>query len=144
MAIGVLRMIDASTTNDNVIGVILLRTIPLYGNDVMTLAVEAECMRFVALNSVQKLITIIWTGSTVPKTGFAYKLKVSKRRINHHSSDHQKKNIFKYFLSCLSFGLLAPFLLFEKKARVLQAVSSSDHFKWVFVIKIWFYFRGKP
>jgi hypothetical protein len=75
MAIGVLKMIDEEN-EDIVIGMILLQKIPLYKMDCLKMSVEADCKRFVALATVQNLITNIWNGTINSKTGWKYKLDV--------------------------------------------------------------------
>jgi hypothetical protein len=75
MAIGVLNLFD-STTDDLINGVILLRKIPFFNLDCLQMAVEADCQRFVALSSVQNLLTDIWFGKVTSKTGLKASLKV--------------------------------------------------------------------
>jgi hypothetical protein len=75
MAIGVLNLFDA-TTDDLINGVILLRKIPLYNLDCLQMAVEADCQKFVALTSVQNLLTGIWYGKVSSKSGVKATLKV--------------------------------------------------------------------
>lgn len=75
MAIGVLNIFDA-TTDDLINGVILLRKIPFYNLDCLQMAVEAHCQKFVALSSVQNLLTDIWYGKLTQKSGIKASIKV--------------------------------------------------------------------
>lgn len=75
MAIGVLNIFD-STTDDLINGVILLRKIPFYNLDCLQMAVEAECQKFVALSSVQNLLTDIWYGKITSNPGIKASIKV--------------------------------------------------------------------
>ena len=76
MAIGVLNIFD-STTDDLINGVILLRKIPFFNLDCLQMAVEADCQKFVALSSVQNLLTDIWYGKVTSKSGAKASLKVT-------------------------------------------------------------------
>lgn len=98
MAIGVLNIFDKST-DDIINGVILLRKIPFYNMDCLQMAVEGDCQKFVALSSVQNLLTDIWFGKV-------------------HYTPGVRGRIW-FFLSCMTMGLLAPFCVFghvEKQA----------------------------
>ncbi len=75
MSVGVLNIFD-STTDDIINGVILLRKIPFYNLDCLQMAVEADCQKFVALSSVQNLLTDIWYGKIASKSGFKAGFKV--------------------------------------------------------------------
>jgi hypothetical protein len=101
MSIGVLNIFD-STTDDLINGVILLRKIPFYNLDCLQMAVEANCEKFVALSSVQNLLTDIWNGKVVYKAGI--------------------KAGIKFFISCLSLGFLAPFLVFDRREKLTNLV----------------------
>lgn len=76
MAIGVLNIFDNST-DDLINGVILLRKIPFYNLDCLQMAVEADCQKFVALSSVQNLLTDIWYGKVVSVSGAKGTIKVN-------------------------------------------------------------------
>lgn len=102
MAIGVLNIFDA-TTDDLINGVILLRKIPFYNLDCLQMAVIADCKKFVSLSSVQNLLTDIWHGKIIANAGF--------------------KAGFKFMLSCLSFGFLAPYLIFDRREKYSSLVS---------------------
>ena len=75
MSIGVLNIFD-STTDDLINGVILLRKIPFYNLDCLQMAVESDCQKFVALSSVQNLLTGIWYGKIVSKSGVKAGIRV--------------------------------------------------------------------
>lgn len=75
MAIGVLNIFDKST-DDIINGVILLRKIPFYNLDCLQMAVEGDCQQFVALSSVQNLLTDIWYGKIQIKSGLRAKILV--------------------------------------------------------------------
>lgn len=77
MAVGVLNIFDNST-DDLINGVILLRKIPFYNLDCLQMAVEANCQKFVALSSVQNLLTDIWYGKIVSVSGAKATIKVSR------------------------------------------------------------------
>jgi hypothetical protein len=100
MSCEVLQLMDQGQ-DDILNGIVLLQKVPYYNMDCLQLAVEAGCLRFISLGSVQNLITDIWNGKIEPKNG----LKAS----------------LKFALSCLSFGLLSPFLLFNSKTRLTKA-----------------------
>jgi len=78
MSVGVLNIFD-STTDDIINGVILLRKIPFYNLDCLQMAVEADCQKFVALSSVQNLLTDIWYGKIASKSGFKAGFKVQMK-----------------------------------------------------------------
>ena len=101
MSIGVLNIFD-STTDDLINGVILLRKIPFYNLDCLQMAVEANCEKFVALSSVQNLLTDIWHGKVVYKAGI--------------------KASIKFAISCCSLGFLAPFLVFDRREKLTNLV----------------------
>ena len=103
MSIGVLNIFD-STTDDLINGVILLRKIPFYNLDCLQMAVEANCEKFVALSSVQNLLTDIWYGKVVYKAGI--------------------KAGIKFLISCLSLGFLAPFLVFDRREKLTNLVNT--------------------
>lgn len=75
MACGVLEIFD-STSDDIVNGVILLQKIPYYSLDCLQMAVEAKCLKFIALSSVQNLLTDIWNGRIEIKSGLKGSIKV--------------------------------------------------------------------
>ena len=102
MSIGVLNIFD-STTDDLINGVILLRKIPFYNLDCLQMAVEANCEKFVALSSVQNLLTDIWYGKVVYKAGI--------------------KAGIKFAFSCMSMGFLAPFLVFDRREKLTNLVN---------------------
>jgi hypothetical protein len=101
MAIGVMNIFD-STTDDLINGVILLRKIPFYNLDCLQMAVQADCQKFVALSSVQNLLTDIWHGKLTCKSGF--------------------KANFQFCISCLSIGFMAPFLIFDRREKLTNLV----------------------
>ena len=96
MAIGVLNIFDLNS-DDLMNSIILLEKIPIYKMDCLQMAVKAKCLKFVSLPAVQNLITEIWNGNMSSKSGFKGNLKLG--------------------LSVLSFGVLAPFLLFDQKDK---------------------------
>ena len=75
MAIGVLSIFDESSV-DLINGVILLQVIPYYKLNCLEMASEANSQKFIALTSVQKLLTEIWFGKIAFKTGLLSNLKV--------------------------------------------------------------------
>lgn len=75
MACGVLNVFDG-TSDDLINGIILLQKIPFYGLDCLQIAVEARCLKFIALPSVQNLLTDIWNGKIESKSGFKAAIKV--------------------------------------------------------------------
>ena len=108
MAIGVINIFDKST-DDIINGVILLRKIPFYNLDCLQMAVEGDCQKFVALSSVQSLLTDIWYGKVQVTTGF-------KGRIG-------------FFLSCITMGLLAPFFVFGPAGKQTYAAERETNLK---------------
>lgn len=98
----VLESIFDATTDDLINGVILLRKIPFYNLDCLQMAVEADCQKFVALSSVQNLLTDIWYGKIASKSGF--------------------KAGMKFIISCISIGFLAPFLIFDRREKLTSLV----------------------
>lgn len=75
MSCQVLNIFDRSS-DDLANGIILLQKIPYYNLDCLQMAVEAECMDFLSLPSVQNLLTDIWNGKIENKPGFKSKFKV--------------------------------------------------------------------
>jgi hypothetical protein len=104
MSCQVLNLFDHSH-DDLINGIILLQKVPYYKLDCLQLAVEADCLRFISLSPVQNLLTDIWNGKIEPKRGF--------------------KANFKFGLSCLCFGVFAPFLLFDSKAKLTKITYKS-------------------
>jgi hypothetical protein len=122
MACDVITMLDIYT-NDLTSGVILLQKIPHYGLDCLELAEEAKCLRFLSLYSVQNIITDIWHGKIEQKRGFKATISVNNLFVlSLNYSSILFFQFFKLFLSCLSLGLLSPFLLSERKAKLTQTV----------------------
>jgi len=76
MACGVLNIFD-SFSNDLINGVILLQNIPYFNLNCLEMAVEAKCLKFISLASVQNLLTDIWNGKIVFKTSFKSGIAVS-------------------------------------------------------------------
>ena len=76
MACGVLNIFD-SFSNDLINGVILLQNIPYFNLNCLEMAVEAKCLKFISLPSVQNLLTDIWNGKIVFKTSFKSGIAVS-------------------------------------------------------------------
>ena len=76
MSCQVLNIFDRSS-DDLANGIILLQKIPYYNLDCLQMAVEAECMDFLSLPSVQNLLTDIWNGKIENKPGFKAKFKVT-------------------------------------------------------------------
>ncbi len=83
MSIGVLNIFD-SITDDLINSVILLRKIPFYNLDCLQMAVKADCKRFVALSSVQNLLTDIWCGKISSKTSYKGGFKVHTDTISSY------------------------------------------------------------
>jgi hypothetical protein len=75
MACGVLNIFD-NNSNDLINGIVLLQIIPYFGIDCLQMAVEARCLKFLALPTVQNLVTDIWNGKISSKSGFKAALKV--------------------------------------------------------------------
>lgn len=58
-------------------GILLLQKIPYYNNlDCLQMAVESNCIHFLATPAVQNLITNIWNGKIAHKYGFRFTLNV--------------------------------------------------------------------
>ena len=75
MACGVLEIFD-STSDDCINGIILLQKIPYYDLNCLQLAVEAKCLKFISLSTVQNLLTEIWNGRIETRGGLNGTLKV--------------------------------------------------------------------
>ena len=90
MACDLLIMIDESKCN-RINSAILLQKNPYYNLSCLDLAVEAKSLNFIALRPVQNLLTEIWNGNRESKKGVIDSVK--------------------FIICCLSFGLLAPWLL---------------------------------
>ena len=101
LAIGVLNIFDLNS-DDLINSIVLLRQINIYGMDCLQMAVEARCLKFVSLPTVQILITEIWNGNLTMSKGFKANLK--------------------FIISCLSFGFLAPFLVFDRRDKLSSFV----------------------
>ncbi|CAF0758789.1 unnamed protein product [Brachionus calyciflorus] len=97
MACGVLNIFD-NLSDDLINGIILLQKISYYDLECLRIAVEARCLKFIALPTVQNLLTDIWNGRLEHKDGI-------KASLN-------------FGLSIMTFGLAAPFLLFRKRSRL--------------------------
>lgn len=77
LAIGVMNVFDANT-KDTMNCVIMQNNIPFILNcDCLNFAVECECKRFVALGSVQNVITELWYRKLIHKAGTRFKLRVN-------------------------------------------------------------------
>lgn len=87
MACGVLKIFD-NLSDDLINGIILLQKIPYYNLDCLQLAVEANCLEFISLSTVQNLLTEIWHGRIEIKSGFKASLNVKfpiyfRRKLNY-------------------------------------------------------------
>ena len=76
MANGVFNIFDENSNNLNN-AVILLQTVPYYKLNCLEMASEADCQKFIALPSVQNLLTEIWIGKIEFKDGIKNNLKVT-------------------------------------------------------------------
>lgn len=109
-------MIESSTYDydDLLSHIILVQTIPYYNLTCLELAFKSESREFLALSVVQKFLNSIWIGNIKIEQNlmgsykvtfcFCFKYKFWKMLFNYLI-------IFKFFLSCLSNGFLAPSLL---------------------------------
>ena len=68
MACGVLDIFD-NLSDELINAVVLLQKIPYYDIDCLRMAVEAKCLKFIALPRVQNLLTDIWYGKMEEKNG---------------------------------------------------------------------------
>lgn len=75
MSCGVLEIFD-NTSDDIVNGVVLLQKIPYYELNCLQIAVEAKCLKFISLSTVQNLLTEIWNGRIETKSGLKGRIKV--------------------------------------------------------------------
>ena len=75
MSCQVLSIFDRSS-DDIINGIILQQKVPYYGLDCLQMAVEAKCMKFISLSSVQNLLTDIWNGKIENKAGIKGSVKV--------------------------------------------------------------------
>jgi hypothetical protein len=64
-----------TNTRDSMNSVLMTAKIPFLKTDCLDFAVKCECRRFVALPSIQDVITKMWYRKIVHKTGSSFKLK---------------------------------------------------------------------
>jgi hypothetical protein len=69
-------------------GIILEQKIPYYGIDCLQMAVEANCLNFISMSSIQNLLTNIWNGKILDRSGIKGNIKVksTKNKICVHNS----------------------------------------------------------
>lgn len=65
-----------TNTKDSMNAVLMQAEVPFLKTDCLDFAVQCECSRFVALPSIQHVITKMWYRKIVHKTGSSFKLKV--------------------------------------------------------------------
>ncbi len=120
-----------SSSDDVQNGIILEQKIPYYNLDCLQMAVEAGCLNFISLSSVQNLLTDIWNGKVLDRSGFKANFKVSLviiLGISFYLALFFNYNLcLKFVLSCFSFGILAPFLLFEKSTKLTKVIFQQMH-----------------
>ena len=75
MAIGVYNIFD-NVSNNLINGVILLQKIPYYNLNCLDLAAVSNCQRFIAMKSVQNVLSDIWMGKIEMNYNFWNHLKV--------------------------------------------------------------------
>ena len=80
MAIGVMNVFD-NNTRDSMNGVLMKTEVPFMKHDFLYFAVQCECKNFVALPSIQSVITDLWYGLLIHKAGTQFKLKVGIHKI---------------------------------------------------------------
>ena len=103
-------------------GILLLQKVPYYGDmDCFQMAIQDEqiCLQFISKQSVQNLISKLWHREWSSESGLKTSFKVDTFRSTHtfDTSSYFIGNFFvlKIYLSIVSFGILAPFLVFKNK-----------------------------
>lgn len=76
LAIGVMNVFDTNT-RDSMNGVLMQTEIPYMKTDCLDFAVQCECRRFVALPSIQNVITEMWYCKLIHKQASSFKIKVN-------------------------------------------------------------------
>ena len=69
------------------------------------------CKNFIAHSLIQKILTNIWNGHNSVQSGTIQYLKVKIKKQNFHKFKKFLFQNFKFLISCLSFGILAPFIM---------------------------------
>ena len=110
LAIGVMNVFDTNTRDSNN-AVLMNAKVPFLKTDCLDFAVKCECRRFVALPSIQNVITKMWYRKIVVKTGSSFKLKVRFYYTSIFILSEYFSNLF-YFSSCYLFYLSAFYLHF--------------------------------
>jgi hypothetical protein len=135
MALGILEQLDSSF-DDSQNFLYLKSEIKLFGTNCLEIANTGECEKFIAYPCVQNLLDTDWYGNTSTKSNL--------------------KATFKFLISLLSFGFLAPFLVFDlNKIKSVSDENEKERKKSIITLKngfsitknywkLYFYFLYSP
>ena len=85
----------------------LQKEIPFFGRNLLMLAYNGKCKKFISTFSVQKCLLDLWLNGYVDAEAFRYcRIKPYANEINFHKID------LKILASYFTFGLLAPIFLY--------------------------------
>ena len=95
--------------NDNLNYSVLQKKIPFFGRNLLMLAYNGKCKKFITTFAVQKCLLDLWLNGYVNAEAFRYcRIKPDANEINFHKID------LKILASYFTFGLLAPIFLYSK------------------------------
>jgi hypothetical protein len=89
-----------NNSSDSMNGILMQREDPFIKRDILYFAVQTECKNFIALPSIQNVITDLWYRRLIHKAGTRFKLKVKKFIKTTYRLDRYFKEIF-----CFKFSL---------------------------------------
>ena len=75
MASGVYNLLDSSS-NNLINGVVLLQEIPYYKLSCLDMAARADSQQFIAMQSIQNVLTDIWVGKIKIENNYVDDIKV--------------------------------------------------------------------
>lgn len=95
--------------NDNLNYSVLQKKIPFFGRNLLMLAYNGKCKKFITTFAVQKCLLGLWLNGYVNAEAFRYcRIEPDANEINFHKID------LKILASYFTFGLLAPIFLYSK------------------------------
>jgi len=110
-------------------GDILLQKVPYYEDlNCLDLAIQGNCLKFISLSCVQTLITSVWNGEIASKSGLLGTINVKSLFFLTFNQLVLIDYYFKYVLSIGTFGILAPFLMFEKRDSIINIVREANYY----------------
>jgi hypothetical protein len=98
--------------NDNLNYSVLQKKIPFFGRNLLMLAYNGKCKKFITTFAVQKCLIDLWLNGYVNAEAFRYcRIKSDANEINFHKID------LKILASYFTFGFLAPLFLYSNQTN---------------------------